>query len=98
MNDPDATKSATDPLGPDERPGQGKDQEDGERIDPRELQQEIEERYEELEGRYDEIKGMLEAYNEQARSTIREHPVASVAGALGAGYIVGRLAARRWLV
>jgi ElaB/YqjD/DUF883 family membrane-anchored ribosome-binding protein len=41
---------------------------------------------------------MLEAYNEQARSTIREHPVASVAGALGAGYIVGRLAARRWLV
>jgi|GEM_PF-2063090 ElaB/YqjD/DUF883 family membrane-anchored ribosome-binding protein len=71
---------------------------DGERIDPRELQREIEERYDELEGRYDEIRSIVESYNDQARNVIREHPVASIAGALGTGYIVGRLAARRWLV
>ena len=63
-----------------------------------ELRQTLEERYEELEQRYDEVRDMLEDYNRSAMDFIREHPGICIAGALGAGYVVGRLAARRWLV
>lgn len=62
-----------------------------------ELQDEIERRYHELEERYDEMRGVLEHYNESAQTFIREHPAACIAGAVGLGYLVGRLASRRWL-
>lgn len=61
------------------------------------IQQEIEQRYHELEERYDAFRDSLEDYNESAQSFIRRHPVACIAGALGTGYVLGRLAARRWL-
>ena len=67
-------------------------------IPEEELRKTLEERYDELEARYDEIRDILEAYNRSAMDFIREHPGMCIAGAVGAGYIVGRLAARRWLV
>lgn len=62
-----------------------------------ELHQSIEERYEELERRYDEIRDQLDEYNRTAMEFIQDHPGICIAGALGFGYVVGRLASRRWL-
>lgn len=62
-----------------------------------ELRRTLEERYDELEDRYDEVRELVEDYNRTAMEFIREHPGICIAGALGAGYVVGRLASRRWL-
>ncbi len=62
-----------------------------------ELEQSIEERYQQLEQQYDELRDRLEDYNRSAQEFIREHPGLSVAAALGTGYIIGRLAASRWV-
>lgn len=61
------------------------------------LERSIEERYEELEERYDQLRDQLEDYNRSAQEFIQDHPGLSVAAALGTGYIIGRLAANRWL-
>lgn len=65
--------------------------------DVRELRDSIEEQYSELEERYDEIRNLLDDYNRTAMEFIREHPGICLAGALGTGYVVGRLASKRWL-
>lgn len=62
-----------------------------------ELRRTLEERYDNLEERYDEVRELVEQYNRTAMDFIREHPGICIAGALGAGYVVGRLASRRWL-
>jgi len=62
-----------------------------------ELERDLADRYEELEESYDRAREALEEYNRRAIDFVREHPGICIAGALGAGYIVGRLASRRWL-
>ena len=42
----------------------------------------------------DELSSRLEAFEEEARTIIRDQPVASVLAALGVGYLVARLASR----
>lgn len=61
------------------------------------IQESLEERYEQLEERYEQARDALEEYNRTAMDFIRENPGICIAGAIGAGYIVGRLASRRWL-
>lgn len=51
-----------------------------------------------LERRYEQTRGQLEAFNERAAVFVRENPVVSIVGAVTLGYVVGRLASRRWLV
>jgi ElaB/YqjD/DUF883 family membrane-anchored ribosome-binding protein len=63
----------------------------------REVQERIEEGYHELEGRYDDARMQLRQANDTAVEFIRENPVLCIAGAIGVGYVVGRLASRRWL-
>jgi hypothetical protein len=41
-----------------------------------------------------ELSSRLEALEEEARTIIRDQPVASVLAALGVGYLVARLASR----
>lgn len=65
--------------------------------DAAQLQESIEAHYEELEEQYDELRAVLDDYNRSAREFIRNHPGMCIAGALGFGYMVGRLASRRWL-
>jgi ElaB/YqjD/DUF883 family membrane-anchored ribosome-binding protein len=59
--------------------------------------QRLEQHYRELEQTYDDTRARLEDFNEQAVDFIRENPAICIVGALAAGYVVGRLASRRWL-
>ncbi len=59
--------------------------------------QRLEQHYRELEQTYDDTRARLESFNDQAVDFIRENPAICIVGALAAGYLVGRLASRRWL-
>ena len=59
--------------------------------------QKLEHHYRELEQTYDDTRARIEEFNEQAVHFIRENPAICIVGALAAGYLVGRLASRRWL-
>ncbi|MFW5966187.1 MAG: hypothetical protein ACOCV2_01660 [Persicimonas sp.] len=63
----------------------------------RQAQQQLEERYHQLEQRYGDVRTRLREANDRAREFIEENPVVCIAGAVGIGYLVGRLASRRWL-
>ncbi len=63
----------------------------------REVQERIEEGYHELEQRYDDARHQLREVNDRAVSFIRNNPAVAIVGAIGVGYVVGRLASRRWL-
>ncbi len=63
----------------------------------REVQERIEEGYHELEERYDNARTQLRRANDRAVDFIRENPAICIVGAVGVGYLVGRLASRRWL-
>lgn len=53
--------------------------------------------YSDLEQTYDQTRARVEEFNEQALTFIRENPALAILGAAAAGYIIGRLASRRWL-
>ncbi len=57
----------------------------------------LEERYRDLEQTYDDTRARLEDFNDRAVDLIKENPGMCILGALAAGYVVGRLASRRWL-
>jgi ElaB/YqjD/DUF883 family membrane-anchored ribosome-binding protein len=57
----------------------------------------VEDRVREFEQTYDEARNQLQKYNEQAIHFIRENPGVCIIGAVAAGYLIGRLASRRWL-
>lgn len=63
----------------------------------RDVQERIEDGFHEMEARYDDARAQLRTYNDQAVDFIRENPAICVAGAVGVGYLVGKLASRRWL-
>jgi ElaB/YqjD/DUF883 family membrane-anchored ribosome-binding protein len=69
----------------------------GETFDDEQLQESLREQYEELEQRYENARETLEQYNRRTIEFIREHPGICIAGALGAGYLFGRIASQRWL-
>jgi ElaB/YqjD/DUF883 family membrane-anchored ribosome-binding protein len=62
-----------------------------------EVQERIETGFHEMEQRYDDAREQLSDLNDRAVDFIRQNPAACVAGAVGVGYILGRLASRRWL-
>jgi len=63
----------------------------------RDVQERIEEGFHEMEARYDDARNQLRTLNDQAVEFIRENPALCVAGAVGVGYLIGKLARRRWL-
>ena len=63
----------------------------------REVQDALEEGVHEIEERYRDARDQLRTVNDTAVRFIREHPAACIAGAVAVGYVVGRMASRRWL-
>lgn len=57
----------------------------------------IEQQYHDIEQSYDDTRQRLQDFNDQAVDFIRSNPGLSIAGAVAAGYLIGRLASRRWL-
>lgn len=51
---------------------------------------------EELQVQISRIREGLAELDQRTRSLVREHPVASVLGAVAVGYVVGRVLSRRW--
>jgi ElaB/YqjD/DUF883 family membrane-anchored ribosome-binding protein len=76
----------------DSRPGRHPDEAPADQS-PRSLQQ----RYREAEQSYEDVRDQLETYNRRTVDFIRDNPAVCIAGALGAGYLLGRLASKRWL-
>ncbi len=62
-----------------------------------EARERLERHYREIEQTYDDTRARLEDFNEKASDFIRENPAICIAGAVAAGYVIGRLASRRWL-
>lgn len=52
----------------------------------------------ELEERVQTTRDRVHEFNERAVQFIQERPAASIGIAFGVGYLVGKLAAKRWLV
>ena len=63
----------------------------------REARDRLERHYREIEQTYGDTRARLENINERAADFIRDNPGVCIVGAVAAGYIVGRLASRRWL-
>ena len=63
----------------------------------REVQDAIEEGVHEIEARYKDVRDQLKHANDTAVTFIREHPATCIFGAVAFGYVVGRLASKRWL-
>lgn len=63
----------------------------------RDARERLEQQYREIEQTYDDTRARLEQLNERAANFIRENPGICIVGAVAAGYVVGRLASRRWL-
>lgn len=57
----------------------------------------LEQQYREIEQTYDDTRARIEEFNERAADFIRENPAICIVGAAATGYLIGRLASRRWL-
>lgn len=85
-----------------DRHASGSPDSDGERTHPRDAHPDeegrsLQERYHDVEQQYEDVRDRLETYNHRAVDFIRDNPAVCIAGALGAGYLLGRLASKRWL-
>lgn len=63
----------------------------------RDARERLEQHYRDIEQTYGDTRARLEEFNERAADFIRENPGICIVGAVAAGYLVGRLASRRWL-
>lgn len=63
----------------------------------REVQGRIEEGFHEMEQRYGDAREQMRDYNDKAVEFIRQNPAMCLAGAVGVGFVLGKLASRRWL-
>jgi ElaB/YqjD/DUF883 family membrane-anchored ribosome-binding protein len=73
----------------------GEQRSTGERA--REVQDAIEDSVHEIEQRYRDVRDQLQHANHQAVDFIRKHPATCIFGAVAVGYLVGRMASKRWL-
>ena len=64
----------------------------------REARDKLQDQVHDLEQTYDDARAQLEAFNDTAVAFIKENPGLCIVGAVAAGFIIGRLASRRWLV
>lgn len=62
--------------------------------DPREI---LEEQYHNIEQHVVQTREQLQQFNEQAVTFIRQNPGWCILGAVAVGYVVGRMASKRWL-
>ena len=62
------------------------------------LQDSLQKSVDEIEERVHTTRDQLHELNEQAVAFIQQRPVAAIGIAFGVGYIIGKLAAKRWLV
>jgi ElaB/YqjD/DUF883 family membrane-anchored ribosome-binding protein len=62
------------------------------------LTEQLEERYHELEERLSDVRERLDAANDRAVHFIQENPGLAILGAVGVGYLLGRMASRRLLI
>lgn len=51
-----------------------------------------------MEERYHSTREQLYEINRQAQVMIQKHPAACIAGAFAVGWVIGKLAKRRWLI
>lgn len=63
-----------------------------------ELEEKVSARVGELNTQLQSTKDRVHDLNEQAVQFIQERPLAAIGIALGAGYLLGKLASSRWLV
>ncbi len=63
-----------------------------------ELRHQISDGYHEIEETYLSTRDQVYELNRQAVEFIREHPAACVVGGFAVGYIIGKLANKRWFV
>ncbi|MBA2662531.1 MAG: hypothetical protein H0U74_09575 [Bradymonadaceae bacterium] len=57
----------------------------------------LEDQYHQIEQQVDQTRAQLQEFNDKAVTFIRENPGWCVIGAVAVGYVVGRMASRRWL-
>ncbi len=57
----------------------------------------LEEQYQNLEQHVAQTREQLQHFNEQAVTFIRQNPGWCILGAVAVGYVVGRMASKRWL-
>ena len=60
--------------------------------------QELSQSVQDIEARFAGASDAVHELNDQAVRFISEKPLAAIGIAFGVGYVVGKLAARRWLV
>ncbi len=57
----------------------------------------LEEQYHNIEKQVVQTRAQLQEFNEQAVTFIRQNPGWCILGAVTVGYLVGRMASKRWL-
>ncbi len=57
----------------------------------------LEDQYHNIEQQVVQTRAQLQEFNEQAVSFIRQNPGWCIVGAVTVGYLVGRMASKRWL-
>lgn len=62
------------------------------------LREKAVEGYHDVEQRAEAIKHNAEEFNRRAVDFIQENPAITIVGAFGVGYLLGSLAARRWII
>lgn len=63
-----------------------------------EIRDQISDGYQEIEETYLTTRDQVYEFNRTAVAFIREHPAACIAGGFAVGYIIGKLANRRWFI
>ena len=63
----------------------------------RDAKERLQSRYQDIEQTYGDTRARLDEFNEKAVGFIRKNPGVCIVGAVAAGYVIGRLASRRWL-
>ena len=63
-----------------------------------EIKNQLVERYQEFDDQFETTRDKAYEINNRAIEFIQDNPAVAIAVAVGVGYVVGRLASRRWIV